>query len=380
MKLLVAALGAAILGTALAPVTASADEEPTRVMLLGDSVTQGKDGDYTWRYFAWRGLQQTGAAVDFVGPNTGTHTADIPFGGDYADPAFDIDHASRWGMAMWEMLNRPSATAPRMRDLVAGQGPDVIVETLGVNDLAWGQFGEVYVADEVRALVAEARAVKPDVDFVLGGLGQTWLRDVKDYNALLPTLAEELSTPESRVVVAPAPDLTEGVDTYDAAHPTTEGQVKIAASVSAGLEALGIGRTITMPLPSADPEPTGPEPTEPAPTEPTAPVVEVIAPPASVEVPPPGQMPAVTPTPVASQPVAPSRPRRAKAVRKGAKVVITWHKVGAADAYVVKCGPRKVSKTGSRATLRTPSRACLLRATSAAGVSPWVRVAVRQRR
>ncbi len=73
---------------------------PTRVLIVGDSVTIGDAGDYTWRRFSWKGLEQTGASVDFVGPYRATHDHDKDKDtGTYADPIFDPDHAAKWGLA-----------------------------------------------------------------------------------------------------------------------------------------------------------------------------------------------------------------------------------------------------------------------------------------
>ena len=66
----------------------------TRVLLFGDSITHGRDGDWTWRYRLWRQLQDAWERdVDFVGPADDLHSASRA----YQDPLFDRDHASRWG-------------------------------------------------------------------------------------------------------------------------------------------------------------------------------------------------------------------------------------------------------------------------------------------
>jgi hypothetical protein len=39
-----------------------------RVMIVGDSMTQGAQGDWTWRYRIWEWFQDQSIAVDFVGP------------------------------------------------------------------------------------------------------------------------------------------------------------------------------------------------------------------------------------------------------------------------------------------------------------------------
>lgn len=324
-------------------VSSSADDntDPTRILLVGDSVTVGTDGDYTWRYFAWKGLQETGASVDFVGPRQGTSDDTGPWGGGYADPAFDQDHAARWGLSMWEMRDVVSETAPTIGDLVRNQQPDVVVEMLGPNDFMWFNFNAESMSDQVRTFVADARAEKPDVDVVLASVPQTWINGhVAVYNAGLPALAAELSTQASRVVAAPVPEYREGVETYDNLHPNTSGQIKIASAVSVALEDLGLGEAVTMPLPAVpgprDPAPT-PTPTpSPTPTSTPAPSSSptpdpVVAPeavvPSSTTVP----APVVSPMPAAPVAVSMAAPSlRVKVQRKG-WVKLSWAPVSYAE-------------------------------------------------
>ena len=92
---------------------------PTRVLIVGDSVTHGLSGDHTWRYFSYKGLQKTGASVDFVGPHVGTYSDDGWFSGGYADPDFDQDHASRYGLSMFETLFFPGGErTPSVEELM----------------------------------------------------------------------------------------------------------------------------------------------------------------------------------------------------------------------------------------------------------------------
>lgn len=39
-----------------------------RVMIVGDSMTEGQQGDITWRYHMWTWFRDQGLTVDFVGP------------------------------------------------------------------------------------------------------------------------------------------------------------------------------------------------------------------------------------------------------------------------------------------------------------------------
>ena len=322
----------ALVGAVLTPAAGAAAGEPTRVLVVGDSVTHGDAGEYTWRYFSWKGLQETGADVDFVGPHRGTFTDADPFGGHYADPDFDTDHAARRGLSMWETLYWNSDTAPSVESLVVAHEPDVVVEALGVNDFQFLDQTAADLTENAKAFVARARAVRPDVDVVLASIPQTWIDEVPAYNAALPGLAASLSTPESRVEVTPVARLTRGVDTYSGAHPTTRGQRKIAAAVSVALADLGLGSAITMPAPAV---------------------------------------------PGANDPVtAPAEPRRVHARRRNQQVVVTWRRAATAVRYDARCGSRSRTTRHARVVLRAPATRCKVRSVNRAGVSRWVVVRV----
>ncbi len=224
-------------------------------MLLGDSVTQGSTGDWTWRYRLWKHLTAGRAAVDFVGPDTETssYKGAAP---SYADPDFDLDHAGRWGR--W---------AAEGRELVGGlvqdHRPDVVVVNLGVNDLLWDGYVDVTVS-QLQELIANAQAADPDLDIVVSELLQEWLRTgpfdteprAAELNDRLPALAEAMSTETSRVVVADAAHGFALDDTYDGLHPNAAGEVKIAAAVADALAELGVGAAFPRPLPSVPAVPT----------------------------------------------------------------------------------------------------------------------------
>ena len=62
-------LALAVSGSTLGPASLADAVEPLRVLLVGDSVTQGSAGDSTWRYRLWKHLEATTAGpVDLVGP------------------------------------------------------------------------------------------------------------------------------------------------------------------------------------------------------------------------------------------------------------------------------------------------------------------------
>ncbi|GAA1145171.1 GDSL-type esterase/lipase family protein [Nocardioides aquiterrae] len=226
-------------------------ERPVRILLVGDSVTQGSAGDWTWRYRLWEHLRDAG--VDLVGPDqTMAGPPPGPASLHYADPDFDRDHAARWGKSFVD-------TDWTIAQLVDVFHPDVVVELLGVNDAVWGGVPASRLLDRARDFVEQAQAADPDVDVVLGELPQTWYAAVPAYDAGLRGLADRLGTERSRVVVADAPaDFRRDVDTYDPVHPSASGEVKIAAAVADALAGLGIGSPYPRPLPDVPPVPVEP--------------------------------------------------------------------------------------------------------------------------
>ncbi|WP_148614750.1 GDSL-type esterase/lipase family protein [Nocardioides rubriscoriae] len=253
-----ALLGLPVVGAGASPATpptAGADA-PLRVLVVGDSVTQGSAGDWTWRYRLSQHLTADGRAVDLVGPRDDLYdnVADVQGSTAYADPAFDRDHASRWGMTLAFMGDDwPVAK------LVEDYRPDVVVEMLGVNDLNFLNHTAARVTDDLRTFVADARSVDPAVDVVLGHLTQTWFDQVPELNADIDALATELDTTGSRVAVA-ATDVgfEQRVDTWDPAHPNARGEVRIAAAFADALAGLGLAEPYPRPLPEPAPGPGAP--------------------------------------------------------------------------------------------------------------------------
>jgi hypothetical protein len=245
-------LAGAVVAAPLEPRPVSAqDPAVARVLIIGDSVTQGRAGDYTWRYRLWKALQAERTAVDFVGPRRGEYNqsvdpVDYEDTTHYPDPVFDQDHAARWGGSMsWRTGD---FDIPTLLDQYA---PDVVVNAEGYNDLTfWSQTPQQLIG-LMTQFVADVRAARPTASIVLGQLPQHWATGVSDYNALLLDLAASLDTPESRVLAAPAPtDFTEYVDTYDPAHPTALGEMKIAREYAAALAELSLPAVVAPPAPA----------------------------------------------------------------------------------------------------------------------------------
>lgn len=232
----------ALVGTALTVPPRSVAAERTAVLIYGDSITHGSSGDYTWRYRLWQDLTASGAAVDFVGP--ADDLAAVPDGADthaYADPDFDTDHASRWGMQLGD-------PAYPLADMVRDYHPDVVVALLGLNDLLYGLHTPAELAQIWSDDIAAARALEPSLSVVLVQQPDVWYPGVEEYNQDLVALAGQLDTPGSRVVASGPIGSDVATDTWDDSHPTATGEVKIATAAADALAGIGLGAPVASPL------------------------------------------------------------------------------------------------------------------------------------
>lgn len=218
---------------------------PVRVMVEGDSLSQGFSGDTTWRYWVDSEFERQGVPVDFVGPHRGTSQgADNPVGGRYARP-FDADHASRVG----SQLFGPGHLGT-IRERTATYDPDVIVLMIGYNDLRRGGKSAKQVAAGVRTFVKRVHAVSPDTRVVIGKLMNALDRfhkrrpmANKAYNRLLVQFAKgrpRITIAQTDVGWKPRKWTTDGV------HPNPTGE-----SVFAQRFAMALHRAGVLPRPSA---------------------------------------------------------------------------------------------------------------------------------
>jgi lysophospholipase L1-like esterase len=227
-----------------------------RVMIVGDSISQGSAGDFTWRYRLWKHLAPRVSGLDFVGPRTDLfdNVANLQGSQAYVDPAFDQDHNAIWGRTL-------AAAADTIEDQTAAYTPDVMLVLLGINDLVF-LTSPADTETVLRRFIANARVGQPGVKLLLGRIppkrGGASASQIADYNSRLATVAAQLSTAASPIAVAN----TDGgydpaVDTWDGTHPNATGEQKIAAGFADRLaSAFALGAAYPRPLPQV---PLGPQ-------------------------------------------------------------------------------------------------------------------------
>lgn len=151
-----------------------------KVLVVGDSISQGIEGDFTWRYRLLQWFNSQGVAVQFVGPYIGTVSPDpgsLPTppklpgevtvnppartdGGYGAGvPAFSSNHFAVWGRQAAQDMSL-------IRAQVQAYAPDYLLVELGFNDIGWFISDAPGTLNSMKSLVDEARAAKPNLKSV----------------------------------------------------------------------------------------------------------------------------------------------------------------------------------------------------------------------
>lgn len=249
-------LGGAIVllaaGLSVAPASATANPTPTRILLVGDSLTSGNGGDTAYRCDLWN-LLTSQHAVDFVGNQ-------IPEG-TCGTPGFDLNHEGRGG----------ATSAVRITEMTNGGAfnlaYDAALVHLGTNDPNGVNFGwnQSYMSNTLeptyRSLIAKLRQSNPNVTIYLpqlvpcgtgpnpgeGFLGCDVTHDggsdnngqpVEGMNDVWARIAADSSTPQSPIIIVDhrvgfnkATDLK-----VDKVHPNASGRAKVAANWANALQ------------------------------------------------------------------------------------------------------------------------------------------------
>lgn len=222
-------------------VTTNQQPPVLKILVCGDSITQGADGDFTWRYRLWEWFRQqqedentettttmtttTTPTLHFVGPYTGTLPAGVADAIDLADPQTNgtyhpaVDPAfypgggssgSGGNSAHFAVYGRPAwLDVDLIAAQVAAARPDVVVLHLGFNDIGWWAQTAAELLASIRALVDNARLGRPDMRILIADVSHRVLvpgredipRTTDAYNALLRKSVVGWSTEQSPVWV-----------------------------------------------------------------------------------------------------------------------------------------------------------------------------------
>ncbi|MFI2777994.1 GDSL-type esterase/lipase family protein [Streptomyces sp. ALB3] len=221
-----------------------------RFLFVGDSMTVGRAGDFTWRYRMWQHLEATvgGGGYTITGPRTELYDteANAPLSTAYGDEAFPASarrHLAGWGEGWLHM-------APVIADTVAATRADILLVSLGLIDLGF-YTDSAQTAANARAFITAARTANPRIRLVLlpvipnirAESDAPFAAECARFNTLLAHAVADLDTPSSPVLLASPPvgyDIH--TDTYDGTHPGPTGEHRLAGAFADAMhQAWGVG-------------------------------------------------------------------------------------------------------------------------------------------
>jgi lysophospholipase L1-like esterase len=190
-----------------------------RIMPVGDSITEGFDGQATYRYWLWHKLTDAHYDVDFVGTQHGVFNGTPRFGD------FDQDHQGEAGF-------RADIIADDIAGWASSQHPDIVLLHVGTNDVLQGQSTSSTIED-IGRIIENLRSVNPNVTVLVAKILPIGVEDfdtgVRALDEQIPGLVSAKDTEQSRVLLV---DQYSGVDvhadSYDGFHPNESGERKMA--------------------------------------------------------------------------------------------------------------------------------------------------------
>lgn len=239
-----AAVALAFLFTVLfSPMQAHAATD--RIIVVGDSISQGSSGDYTWRYRLWSGITQSGAGgVSMVGPRTDLFDNVRSTSGSqhYAVSFGQKAHAATWGSTFADEL-------PRVTGRVTSASATVAIVQLGTNDMSYSLTPSQTVA-AAEKMVSHLRAGNSRIKIVIGEVPNTYnpftgsyglVNEGASYASGVRSMAARLTTATSPITVA---STRSGWDakthTYDGTHPNPSGEAVLANAYLRSLASLSV--------------------------------------------------------------------------------------------------------------------------------------------
>jgi len=208
---------------------------PTKIMPVGDSITEGKYTQGGYRKPLQDLLKANGYTVTFVGKeDNGEPANDTGFSKGMDNPNHEGYGSARIGM----LLNGGTTekhTALPIKTSMANNDPDVVLVMLGTNDV-FGITPTAKMQAALDKLVSTIFEAKPGVTVVLASIPPILKvpernTDVDAYNAVIPQIVQEQKALNHKIEFADIHSVFAGPADLngDKVHPSPAGYKKMAA-------------------------------------------------------------------------------------------------------------------------------------------------------
>ena len=187
----------------------------SRILCLGDSITQASDQELSWRYHLWTRLVDAGWTGRFVGTLTSNHQGD-PDWPKHKGLPFDSHHDARWGWTATKV-------ADSLPEWLGSVDADIALVHLGTNDVLLDRDPQQAVGD-LHRIVEALRKDNPRIQIFLARILPA-PRSVDSFNEALAAAVPSWQQEASPIYLV---DMNQGFDlrtqTYDGLHPNSDGE------------------------------------------------------------------------------------------------------------------------------------------------------------
>jgi len=213
------------------------NRKTTRILCLGNSITNGVGKYNSYRRDLWKILNGGNYNFDFIGSwDKNTWGTDVP------DPDFDMDHEGHSGWTTADILHAPVWDSARGNIYIwlKSYTPDIVLVELGTNDVFHCRKLPRIFSD-LDTIVKVLRNKNPRVVVLIAQippLGKRWASKklcgndmtysqlLLAYNSAIPEFTHRVNLKESPVIaVDQYSGINPEVDMFDDIHPNRKGEM-----------------------------------------------------------------------------------------------------------------------------------------------------------
>ena len=214
-----------------------------KILPLGDSITEGVNGQISYRRDLWFQLLNANYSVDFIGSKFGVQST--------VDPAlldFDLNHEGQSAIQAGQMLAQSA-----LPTWLLGYQADMVLLHAGTNDIQHGQ-SNTSTLNELAGVISLLRADNPQIIIFIAKIIPMQHKDVVPFNTALEAWLPGQVDPNSPIILVDQfTDIDPIIDLVDRFHPNTFGEEKMATRWYDVLEPYLIAFN-RLPLVSAGPD------------------------------------------------------------------------------------------------------------------------------